>query len=67
MKINLANVVLVICFAGFAASIFYAINTVKAVRQQRSEIYCIEGLAYNRIDGGYLEVTPARKCFTETK
>ena len=67
MKIKLVDVVLVACIAGFIASIVYAIGSVKEAQQRRNEVYCIDGLAYNRIDGGYLEVTPARKCITEAK
>lgn len=67
MKIKLIEVVIVLVMVGSMVSMIYAVNKVKEQQRARNEVYCIEGIAYNRIDGGYLEVTPTRKCIAETK
>ena len=67
MKIKFVGIAVGLAMVGSLVGMFFAIQKVKAEHRERNEVYCTEGIAYNRIDGGYLEVTPTRKCIVETK
>ena len=67
MKDKLAKIATISIIASLFALMIYALYNVRVYQRERNEVYCIEGIAYNRINGGYIEVNPPRKCIVESQ